>query len=206
MSSQPNDVAAPPRRHLPGPLRVLLMAWAAAAGLGALAGLALAVTSLASGTPGTSPLERTGLGLFGGAFCGSLLAVMLVALYYATWALLRLGNRILFGSVGSKPAPGAAAGQPASNGCWSGLFGTFVGVLVGGLSGGLLGFAAIALWIGLSPSGAEVQAQAPFWGVVFGVLWGGPAGLVLGSLAGAVAGFVAGFRLGRRPAVPLLAA
>jgi hypothetical protein len=111
MSSQPVEVAPAARQRLPGPVRVVLMAWGSLAVLGAVAGLALAVTSLLSGTPATSPLERTGLGLFSGALCGSLLAVVGVALNYATWALLRLGKRILAGTMGSRPA--AAADQPA---------------------------------------------------------------------------------------------
>jgi hypothetical protein len=35
-------------------------------------------------------------------------------------------------------------------------------LLLGAVGGGGLGFVAVALWIGLTPTASEVQAQAPF--------------------------------------------
>jgi hypothetical protein len=183
---------------VPFALRVFLVTWATAAVLGALIGLALAVSGLASGMPGATLLAGAGWGLFSGVIYGSLLVLVLFGLYGLTWAVLRLGQRVFAGSA----RPQSSAGQPAASGLRSGIVGACVGVVVGLIAGAGLGFAAILVWIITDTKDPMMMAQAPFWGVVFGVLWGVPAGAVVGALVGPVTGFVAGFRLGRRAAVP----
>jgi len=198
MSIQSSAVAVPPRRPVPFALRVFLVSWAAAAVFGALVGLALAVTGLASGTSGAVLLADAGWGLFSGVIYGSLLVLILFGLYGLTWAVLRLGQRVFAGSA----RPPQSAGQPAANGLGAGIVGACVGVVIGLIAGAGLGFAAILVWIITDTKDPMMIAQAPFWGVVFGVLWGVPVGALVGALIGPVAGFVAGLRLGRRAAAP----
>src|SRR4051812_11173445 len=122
MTSQSNEVAAPPRRRVPFALRVILVSWAATAVFGALIGLALAVSGLASGTSAAAALAGAGWGLFNGVIYGSLLVLILFGLYGLTWAVLALGQRVLRGAV--RPPP--ATGQPAASGLGAGFVGAGV--------------------------------------------------------------------------------